>query len=152
MLDQPSDFSTYIPDLPAWPTYLTHLPDIPAWPTYLTHLPDIHAWPTYLTYLPDKKTFSTIQTLIRQFHNSCNVFSSPGYDCASSSKKEVPWMGISCISQVQVPWGSLPGNGHLWPAILAAILKDHLDCFISMIFNHVLKLDWAYVDCTNCKL
>ena len=38
-------------------------------------------------------------------------------------------MGISCISQVQLPWGSLPGNGHLWPAISAAILKGHLDSF-----------------------
>ena len=49
----------------------------------------------------------------------------PVYDCASSSKKEVPSMGISCISQVQEPWGSLPGNGHLWPEILGAIFKYH---------------------------
>ena len=33
-------------------------------------------------------------------------------------------MGISCISQVQEPWGSLPGNGHLWPENLAAIFKS----------------------------
>ena len=39
----------------------------------------------------------------------------PGYDCASSSKKEVPWIGISCISQVQLPWGRLPGNGQVFP-------------------------------------
>ena len=43
--------------------------------------------------------------------------SSPGYDWASSSKKEMPWMGISCISQVQEPWGKLPGKGQVFPEI-----------------------------------
>ena len=43
--------------------------------------------------------------------------SSPGYDSASS-RNEVPRIGISCISQVQVPWGRLPGNGQVFPEIL----------------------------------
>ena len=29
--------------------------------------------------------------------------------------KEVPCMGISCISQVQLPWGKPPGSGHVLP-------------------------------------
>ena len=45
----------------------------------------------------------------------------PGYDCASSSRNEVPWMGISCISHVQLPWGRLPGNGHVFPEIKVLI-------------------------------
>ena len=51
-------------------------------------------------------------------------FSLPGYDWAPSSKKEVPWIGISCISQVQLPWGRLPGNGHVLPEIGTAIFKS----------------------------
>ena len=39
----------------------------------------------------------------------------PGYDCASSSKKEVPWIGISWVSQLQLPWGKLPGSGQVFP-------------------------------------
>ena len=39
----------------------------------------------------------------------------PGYDWASSSRKEVPRIGISCISQVQLPWGRLPGSGQVFP-------------------------------------
>ena len=39
----------------------------------------------------------------------------PGYDCASLSKKEVPWIGISCISQDQLPRGKLPGSGQVFP-------------------------------------
>ena len=42
-------------------------------------------------------------------------FMIPGYDCASSSKKEVPWIGISCISQLQLPWGKMPGKGQVFP-------------------------------------
>ena len=49
----------------------------------------------------------------------------PWYDCASSSRNEVPWMGISCVSQVQFPWGRLPGNGQVFPEkLLSAHLTD----------------------------
>ena len=36
----------------------------------------------------------------------------------------MPRIGISCISHVQLPWGRLPGNGHVFPEILVFIYKS----------------------------
>ena len=59
----------------------------------------------------------------------------PGYDCASSSKKEVPWIGISWVSQVQLPWGKLPGSGQVFP--------EYLLSFVENITKHYLWGSWT---------
>ena len=61
---------------------------------------------------------------------TANKCYSPRYDWASSSKKEVVWMGMSCISQVQLPCGRLPGNGQVLPEIGGAIFRSILNIII----------------------
>ena len=39
----------------------------------------------------------------------------PGCNSASLSMNEARCIGISCISQVQLPWGRLPGIGQVFP-------------------------------------
>ena len=44
---------------------------------------------------------------------------SPGYVLESPSKKVASGMGISCIWQLQSPWGMLPGLGQEVPGKLS---------------------------------
>ena len=70
-------YSSYLPDLPAWPTHLayppTYPPDIPTWPTNSAYPPDLPTWPThmhYLSHLPTSPTYLTLYTIgIGQFRN-----------------------------------------------------------------------------------
>ena len=87
--------STYIPDLPTWPTYLTYLPELPTWISYLTFFPELPTfflpylptWPSYLT----KKTFSTIQILTRAFWQflRCFNFTSKSTGFGSSGQQKI---------------------------------------------------------------
>ena len=61
---------------------------------------------------------------------TANKCYSPRYDWAFSSRKEVVWMGMSCISQVQLPCGRLPGNGQVLPKIMSIVFKCILDIVI----------------------
>ena len=80
----------------------------------------------------------------------------PGYDWASSSKKEVPWIGISCISQVQLPWDRLPGNGHVLPEMLPLISNSFCVFFVQYQWDswakHMLLFflsTWGILDCNS---
>ena len=49
-------------------------------------------------------------------------------------------MGMSCISQVQLPCGRLPGNGQVLPGIGGAVLKSFHDIVIQI---HYRRDNWA---------
>ena len=78
----------------------------------------------------------------------------PRNDLASSSKKEVVWIGMSCISQVQLPCGRLPGNGQVLPEIGTAIFKSFLDIVIQIHYqwdNWAMHMPLSFLS-TSCSL
>ena len=77
---------------------------------------------------------------------------SPWYDWASSSKKEVVWMGMSCISQVQLPCGRLPGNGQVLPEIGDALFKSIFDIVVHYRWdNQAMHMQLFFLS-TSCSL